>query len=378
MKVFQNSDVDTLQSVLIGRWFMPEYFDSISNDNIREPLKRIAHETQEDIESIMKIFNDHGVRVLQVDHPYKRFEQSQLDYAPLAVRNSMHVFGDTLYRFNEYEYDEYILDTVQPEKYFDLYPLIVDDATVAKKNNPPYSRQKWNELSGPDWPTFQDYCTNNYTPKTDYIAEELKEFAESIEYDVGLQIPDGCNIILTDSHVYVDSHEYFNFTDVYKQHIVLDRTWVDINLKAGHTDGCFKFLNKNTVIGIRELVDCDLLGVTNLIELPKVNYQNTLVEWKSFKSQVNGKWWLPGEENNNQFTHFVEKYLSHLVGYVDETFFDVNVLPLDTQNVFVASDNDELHAMYNQHGINPIPVPWRHSLFHDNGLHCISLCLHRQ
>jgi N-dimethylarginine dimethylaminohydrolase len=87
---------------------------------------------------------------------------------------------------------------------------------------------------------------------------------------------------------------------------------------------------------------------------------------------------LPGEENNNQFTHFVEKYLSHLVGYVDETFFDVNVLPLDTQNVFVASDNKELHAMYKQHGIEPIPVPWRHNLFHDNGLHCISLCLHRQ
>jgi len=378
MQVYQNSDVDALQTLLIGRWFMPEYFDSITNPNIREPLKRIACETQQDIDEMNKIYKAHGVDVLQVDHPHKRFEQSQLDYAPLAVRNSMHVFGDTLYRLNEYEYDQYILDTVQPEKYFDLYPKVKQGHQQAKTLNPPYSKHKWHELAGPDWPAFEDYCTGNYTPATDYIAQELEQFAQSMQYEVGLVIPDGCNIILTDSHVYVDSHEYFDFSAVYQQHIDLDRTWIDINLKAGHTDGCLKLLNKHTAIGIKEIIDYSMLGVTDLIALPETNYQNQIVEWKSFKNQVHGKWWLPGEENNNQFTHFVEKYLSHLVGYVDETFFDVNVLPLDTQNVFVASDNKELHAMYKQHGIEPIPVPWRHNLFHDNGLHCISLCLHRQ
>jgi len=378
MQVFQKSDVDTLQTVLIGRWFMPEYFDSITNPNIREPLKRIAHETQQDIEGIIKIFKEHGLNVLQADYLHTTFEQSKIDYPPLGVRNSMHVFGDTLYRFNHSGYDQYIIDTVQPDKYFDLYPKVKEGHQQAKSLNPPYSRQKWNELAGPDWPTFEDYCVGNYTPATDYIAQELEEFAESIQYENGLIIPDGCNIILTDSHVYVDSHEYFDFSSVYQQYIDVERTWVDINLRTGHTDGCFKLLDKNTAIGIKDVVDYSILGIDRLIELPEENYQNKVVEWKNFKSQVNGKWWLPGETNNTEFTHFVEKYLTHLVGYVDETVFDVNVLPLDNKNVFTATHNQDFLDRYRELGINPITVPWRHKWFHDNDLHCITLCLERR
>ena len=377
MKVYQASDVDPLKTVLLGNWFLPEYFDSIAIDKIREPLKRIAHETQEDFDNIKCILSEHGVKVIQVDSPSEKFSTGIKHHAPLGIRNSMHVFGDTLYRFSEMPWDDAILEAVKPDKYTDLYSLIVKEHKEAIGDCLPYSFQKWQELAGPDWPDFRDYCLGNYTPKTEYIAKELAEFAETLEYDYGLQIPDGCNIILTDTKVFVDSHEYYNFTAVYKKHIDLPREWIDINLRAGHTDGCFKFLNNDTAIGIKDVVDYNLVGVKHLIELPEENYQSKVVEWRNFKSQVNGKWWLPGEENNNEFTHFVEQYLNHLVGYVDETVFDVNVLPLDSANVFTATRDKKYIDMYKKHGINAIPVPFRHKWFHDSGLHCITLCLER-
>ena len=377
MKIYQSSDVNSLKTVLLGNWFLPEYFDNIIDNKIREPLKRIAHETQEDLDNIKCILSRHGVKVIQVNAPSGKFSTGIKQHAPLAVRNSMHVFGDTLYRFSQMSWDNIILETVKPDKYIDLYPLIVKEHKKAIKDYVPYSFQKWHELAGPDWPDIRDYCAGNYIPKTEYIARELAEFAETLNYENGLRIPDGCNIILTDTKIFVDSHEYYDFTAVYKNYIDLPREWVDINLRAGHTDGCFKFLSNDTVVGIKDVVDYNSIGVKHLIELPEENYQSKIVEWKNFKSQVNGKWWLPGEENNNAFTYFVEQYLNHLVGYVDETVFDVNVLPLDSSNVFITSNDKKYINMYKERSINAIPVPFRHRWFHDSGLHCITLCLER-
>ena len=53
------------------------------------------------------------------------------------------------------------------------------------------------------------------------------------------------------------------------------------------------------------------------------------------KHSNEGKWYLAGEEDNTEFTHFVETWLQDWVGYVEESVFDVNVLMLDEHPIVV-------------------------------------------
>ena len=96
------------------------------------------------------------------------------------------------------------------------------------------------------------------------------------------------------------------------------------------------------------------------------------------KDQVKGKWWVPGQEDNHEFTHFVETWLQDWVGYAEESVFDVNVLMLDESHVCVSNYNATAFEFFKKHKIEPIIVPWRHRYFWDGGLHCITLDLNRE
>ena len=92
-----------------------------------------------------------------------------------------------------------------------------------------------------------------------------------------------------------------------------------------------------------------------------------------------GKWWLAGEEDNAEFTHFVETWLQDWVGYVEETVFDVNVLMLDEHHCCISNPNNEqVNTFLKKHNVEPVYVPWRHRYFWDGGLHCITLDLYRE
>ena len=55
------------------------------------------------------------------------------------------------------------------------------------------------------------------------------------------------------------------------------------------------------------------------------------------KDKVGGKWWLKGEEHNDQLIEFVNTWLKDWVGYVEETVFDVNMLSIDQNTIISAS-----------------------------------------
>ena len=96
------------------------------------------------------------------------------------------------------------------------------------------------------------------------------------------------------------------------------------------------------------------------------------------KEKNQGKWWVPGEELNDDFTEFVESWLGHWVGYVEETVFDVNMLVIDEQNVVCNNYNKQVFDAFERHGITPHIVNFRHRYFWDGGLHCITSDLHRE
>ncbi len=100
--------------------------------------------------------------------------------------------------------------------------------------------------------------------------------------------------------------------------------------------------------------------------------------WFDIKDKKKGRWWVPGEEQNNEFTNFVDTWLTEWVGYVAETVFDVNVHMIDPNTVMVNSYNKELFAYFKKHMIEPIICPFRHRHFWDGGVHCMTLDLYRE
>jgi arginine deiminase len=96
------------------------------------------------------------------------------------------------------------------------------------------------------------------------------------------------------------------------------------------------------------------------------------------KEKNAGKWWVPGEELNADFTDFVESWMNHWVGYVEETVFDVNMLVIDPKNVVCNNYNQQVFDAFSRRGITPHVINFRHRYFWDGGLHCITSDLHRE
>ena len=96
------------------------------------------------------------------------------------------------------------------------------------------------------------------------------------------------------------------------------------------------------------------------------------------KNKNQGRWWIKGEENNQDLIDYIDTWLDHWVTYVEETVFDINVLPIDEQNCIVNGYNKKIFDAFDRHGITPHIINFRHRYFWDGGLHCITSDIHRE
>ena len=359
------NQTDRLRHVMLGTWFSPQHFDYIHDNNIRQCLQTIAEEVQEDLENFVRVLEAHDVAVTRPLEP----EDTQTA-PPLMVRDIFHVIEDTMYKFDHKPWDDRVMSVL---------PNVVDLSEVlnsVSRDFPTVSIDKYYRLAGSDWPSFVDFYSDNYTVSP-AIQKEIDSYLPSMTYDT-ITSPEGPNIIVTKDEIIVDHHEYVDFAAILAQHVKTSKKWRSINTMAGHTDGVFTLLNRDTVLGVPEVLDDLWNYMPNNIKITWQNYQNKITEFAQFKHKVGGKWWVPGQENNQAFVNYVNEYLDHLVGYVEETVFDVNVLPLDARTVFVSNDRPEYFELLHRADIDAVYVPWRHRWFLDGGLHCITLDLIRQ
>jgi hypothetical protein len=145
----------------------------------------------------------------------------------------------------------------------------------------------------------------------------------------------------------------------------------------GHTDGTFCpvvpgliISNQNPINYNKNFPGWEVVALRNEI--------NKVYPFLELKYKNEGKWWVPGQELNDEFTDFVEKWMSHWVGYVEESVFDVNMLVIDKHNVIVNGYNKEVFDAFGRYNITPHICNFRHRYFWDGGLHCITTDLHRE
>jgi len=377
-----------LRSIMLGSYFYPEFFASIKDARIREPLMRMSHEINEDLEVFEHVLKDYGCTVIRADNPTGHFDVDNVYIPPLQVRNSHTAIGDTMYQLNSDFYNPVtpvlkkycpnVIDLVGQNDKFYSTSMTAASNNYNQEKDIWYSHSKFKELAGSSWPLYQDYV-NGVQSNDPIIIEEMSSFQQALEYETKEMGPlQGPNVINTNHTIYVDAPEYCDYTKWLAEHIKDSRPIKQFTSKAGHIDGCFAVLGNNVILGIDPLIDYKkYFPDYTVIGIPPGEYQNLITEFKLMKEKVNGKWWLAGEEYNDEFITFVENNLKPWVGYIAESVFDVNVLALDANTICVSNITPVVKEKLRQHNIECIVVPWRHRFFVDGGLHCITLDLYR-
>ncbi|MGY8868101.1 MAG: hypothetical protein ACKVJK_21045, partial [Methylophagaceae bacterium] len=74
-------------------------------------------------------------------------------------------------------------------------------------------------------------------------------------------------------------------------------------------------------------------------------------EFVELKAATQGKWWVPGEENNSDFTNFVNYMLGDWTGFCEETTIGVNLFMLDQKNIVCSVEDDKVFRKFAEYGI---------------------------
>tara|TARA_R110002167_G_scaffold47380_1_gene140338 strand:+ start:49 stop:1272 length:1224 start_codon:yes stop_codon:yes gene_type:complete len=378
---------DKLQTVMLGECYTPEFFRDIKNIKVKSALQRIANETQEDLEGYEKVLKDFGCDVIRPDMDKDDSIMNYIDHdgkllsiprSPLQPRDAQMVIGNSLFYTGD--------DHPGIRTRLDLYNTSFIQMPLLPLREQQYLYYKGNDA--PDWPSYDDFVNKflnaqPLSPNIDIHKELIEMLAKEKNYirfserfpvaapsitvvgkDIYLDYQSDWSIIIDDCIAYL-RNKFPNFR------------FNLLNI-GGHSDGCFHTIKPGAILSLREIQTYeDTFPDWDICYLPDQSWSK-VDKFQEIKDKTGGKWWVPGEEDNNEFTYFVETWLQDWVGYVEETVFDVNVLVLDEHHVCVSQpDNEIVNTFLKKHNMEPVYVPWRHRYFWDGGLHCITLDLRR-
>jgi len=338
---------DPLKVCIVGRSYPPEFYKFITNHRILTVMQRIARETEEDYQKLISLLESFGVEILRpnIKNSAEFYTHNgKILPPPMCPRDFTAIVGDTFY---------------------------IDQSTV---------EHKWEIPTGHDWPLTP---ATNYFEVFDYawkdIINQVKKNVKSIQYNQGVNTATltrvGKNLFLGTS----DPRPNWELNKIQKQfqYRFSDYRCNVLNI-GGHSDGTFFPVKPRLIISLKDIPTySDTFPGWEVIYLPGQSWDKVDAFLK-LKKKNKGKWWVPSEELNDDFTNFVEEWISHWVGYVEETVFDVNMLVINEQNVIVNNYNKQVFDAFKRHNITPHIINFRHRYFWDGGIHCITSDLHRE
>jgi len=308
---------DPLKVCAVGRSYAPEFYSFIKNSRVRTVMERIAEETEEDYQKLITLLESFGVETLRpsLNHNTEVYKDGARYRAPpMCPRDYMSMIGNTFYFESNHFYQEY-------SHVLDL---------VQQHNHIVYDQG----ING---------AATTRVGKDLYFGTTL-----------------GTTVI--------DNGQYAKQFPDYRTHVIDTQ---------GHSDATFCPVKPGLIVSLHDVPTYkNTFPDWEVVYLPGQSWA-AIPDFLRLKEKNRGKWWVPGEELNNDFTDFVESWLNHWVGYVEETVFDVNMLVVDEHNVICNNYNKQVFDAFERHGVTAHVLNFRHRYFWDGGLHCITSDVHR-
>jgi hypothetical protein len=315
---------DPLTVCIVGKSYPPEFYNFIKNSRVRKVFERIAEETEEDYQKLVTLLESFNVQVLRptiVDQTHYLDLNNRYIPPPMSPRDyAITIDNDFYFKVNHYSKWDHatwgnVIDAVKPHVNL--------------------------KLKGPDFLYNLNSATNTRVGKDIYIGtgEYGQDISGSLNGMSGLY----------------PNHRFHR---------------VDT---GGHSDAVFCPVVPGLIVSLQEIQTyAESFPGWEVIYLENQSWDRVR-PFLDLKTKNNGKWWVPGEELNDDFTEFVESWLGHWVGYVEETVFDVNMLVINEKNVVCNNYNKTVFDAFERYGITPHIVNFRHRFFWDGGLHCITV-----
>jgi len=366
---------DPLRICAVGRSYPPEFYSFITNSRVRAVMEKIAEETEEDYQSLIKLLHKLNVRTIRTN--FNLPAEEYIEQGKYKNPNNIMCPRDHIAMIGE----DFFMPTVGLSQY-------------------------WTKIAGANWGDCP-LTINQYNQLADSVKQEIQDMgldAEQLiqEGDPGfvdiqelvsqhnqIHYGTGINSAMT-ARIGRDLFHGSNVDDLNPNSsnpCYLDQTQIDQYLSnyrnhrlntGGHTDATFCAVKPGLIVSLYDVQKYEeTFPNWEVVYLPDQSW-TSVKPFLDLKEKNKGKWWVPGEELNDDFTDFVESWLSHWVGYVEETVFDVNMLVVDQNNVIVNNENDQVFEAFERHGITPHVCNFRHRYFWDGGIHCVTADIHRQ
>lgn len=344
--MYQNYNIrDRLQTCVVGRSWPAEFYSWIPDLGIRNVMEKIANETEEDYQSLIKCLKSLNVDVIR---PNVNLDLEQVAHyrhlpkPPMCPRDNMIMLGNTL----------------------------VETVTTLGIGNE-------QSLSHTD--NGSDITKNFYQDVFQHVRHQ------------GNKVETSCNSALNAAMIYQLSNRiYFSGWSHTKQNELQqilkqyrpDVESVMFHLK-GHIDGWFAPVNDRLIFSSIEESRPQLLNLfyQTYFKNAKIIYLNPSLAYDSFISWQNRRtnsWWIPGQEDNLALKDFVNEYFNHWLGQISETVFEVNMIIIDEQTVILSNYSDTMLECFDEFGITAHICKFRHNTFWDSGVNCLTCELDRR
>tara|TARA_B100002019_G_C21267005_1_gene599957 strand:- start:721 stop:1746 length:1026 start_codon:yes stop_codon:yes gene_type:complete len=337
-----NAHWDSLQACVVGSAYPPEFYSFVEHPGVRNNLETIAQQTCEDLDGLQQLLESFGVSV---------------------TRPSVAKCVDTV------KYGNKILPApLTPRDHFGVI-----DTTLFMPT--PDVLGKWRQLRGADWPDVPPADIVEYDGYTveslyDYDHTWMTELPKDYEHIVYDQDVDTAMVQRLGDTLLCGNWQDDRHRCDYLQQQFPDKTVSLVN-SQGHLDGVVCHVTPELVF-----VSSDMAQYFAHKHIEVHVLTNTLDRQFQREKQHMGKWWLP--DCDTRFADYVDSYLKHWLGDIQESYFDVNMLIVDPSTVVVSSYDDAVFRVLEQHGITAHVAQFRHQLFWDSGIHCLTNDLDRQ
>jgi len=332
-KVSSHTSWQPLEEVIVGRAYDPDYFDFITNAQVRNQLQQILHETAEDLDNLEKTISQSGAIVHRPDLPDReQFQSWQTSeqgapLPPLTPRDWQITLGEKLLR---------VLPVTELDHICDRYG---------------------NSVINPHGASWDENCILNGASAS-------------------------C-IVRVGRDIFFDNSEFLRpeQTRWIVDNVLQGEYRIHEAVTDGHGDAVFAILKPGVILSSKHDVNLDLANDFPGWEVLKIWDPSiwAAMEVGKFKEDnFNGRWYIQGQTPTPEFTSFVDTYLKKWTGFVSETVFDVNCLVLDEQTVIFSSYNRDVFEFCRRHRIEPVICELRHSYFWDGGISCCTQDIRRR